>query len=47
VGPDAHVTAGSISFDAIIPGRRTVWVADPDGNLVEISQGYADPLPTG
>jgi len=42
MGPDAHVTAGPMSFDAIIPGWRTVWIADPDGNIVEISQGYTD-----
>jgi glyoxylase I family protein len=24
------------------PGWRTVWLADPDGNIVEISQGYTD-----
>ncbi|MDP9313441.1 MAG: VOC family protein [Chloroflexota bacterium] len=39
---DAHVTLGPLSFDSFIPGWRTVWVADPDGNIVEISQGYAD-----
>ena len=42
MGPDAHVTAGPMSFDAIIPGWRTVWIADPDGDIVEISQGYTD-----
>jgi glyoxylase I family protein len=47
MGPDAHVTAGPMSFDAIIPGWRTVWVADPDGNIVEISQGYTIPLRIG
>jgi glyoxylase I family protein len=42
MGPDARVTLGPLSFDAFIPGWRTVWVADPDGNIVEISQGYTD-----
>jgi glyoxylase I family protein len=42
MGADARVTAGPMSFDAFIPGWRTVWVADPDGNIVEISQGYVD-----
>lgn len=42
MGSDARITAGPMDFDAFIPGWRTVWVADPDGNIVEISQGYVD-----
>jgi glyoxylase I family protein len=42
MGGDAVVTLGPLDFDAFIPGWRTVWVADPDGNIVEISQGYTD-----
>jgi glyoxylase I family protein len=42
MGGDARITAGPMSFDDFIPGWRTVWVADPDGNIVEISQGYVD-----
>jgi glyoxylase I family protein len=39
-----------MDFDAFIPGWRTVWVSDPAGNIVEITQGYVDepsppPLP--
>jgi glyoxylase I family protein len=42
MGEDARITLGPLDFDAFIPGWRTVWVADPDGNIVEISQGYVD-----
>ena len=42
MGTDAVITLGPMSFDAFIPGWRTVWVKDPDGNIVEISQGYVD-----
>ena len=42
---DAKVTLGPLSFDAFIPGWRTAWVADPDGNIVEISQGFVDQEP--
>ena len=42
MGADARVTQGPMSFDDFIKGWRTVWVADPDGNVVEISQGYRD-----
>ncbi|WP_034335588.1 VOC family protein [Deinococcus misasensis] len=42
IGDRAEVTLGPLDFDAFIPGWRTVWVRDPDGNIVEISQGYQD-----
>jgi len=50
MGADAQVTLGPVNFDDVIPGWRTAWVADPEGNIIEISQGYADqatppPLP--
>lgn len=42
MGDDAKVTLGPMGFDAFIKGWRTVWVSDPDGNIVEISQGFTD-----
>ncbi len=42
MGADAKITLGPMDFDAFVPGWRTVWVADPEGNIVEISQGYKD-----
>jgi glyoxylase I family protein len=42
MGGDAKVTLGPLDFDAFVKGWRTVWVADPDGNVVEISQGFVD-----
>ena len=42
MGPDARVTLGPLSFDDFIPGWRTAWLADPDGRIVEISQGFTD-----
>jgi glyoxylase I family protein len=42
MGDDAKITLGPMNFDSFIPRWRTVWVADPDGNIVEISQGYVD-----
>ncbi len=42
IGDAAAITLGPLDFDAFIPGWRTVWIADPDGNIVEISQGYKD-----
>jgi glyoxylase I family protein len=42
MGAEARVTLGPLDFDAFIPGWRTVWLADPDGVVVEVSQGYRD-----
>jgi glyoxylase I family protein len=42
MGADAKITLGPLSFDDFIPGWKTVWVADPDGTIVEISQGFVD-----
>jgi glyoxylase I family protein len=42
MGTDANISLGPLDFDAFIPGWRSVWVLDPDGNVVEISQGYVD-----
>lgn len=42
MGDDAKITLGPLSFDNFIPGWRTVWLADPEGNIVEVSQGYVD-----
>ena len=45
-----RLTLGPLDFKDFIPGWRTAWLADPEGNIVEISQGFVDqddppPLP--
>lgn len=42
MGKDAVITLGPFSFSDFIAGWRTVWVSDPEGNIVEISQGFTD-----
>jgi glyoxylase I family protein len=42
MGNDAKITLGPLNFDDYIPGWRTVWIADPDSRIVEISQGFVD-----
>ncbi|WP_094556878.1 VOC family protein [Synechococcus sp. 1G10] len=36
------ITLGPLDFDEYIPGWRTVWIRDPDGRIIEISQGFCD-----
>ena len=42
MGDDAKVTLGPIDFGDFIPGMRTAWISDPEGNIVELNQGYVD-----
>jgi glyoxylase I family protein len=42
IGGAAEVTLGPLAFDDFIPGWKSAWIKDPDGRIVEISQGYRD-----
>jgi glyoxylase I family protein len=42
MGQAAQLMQGPMDFYDAIPGWRTVWVSDPDGNIVEISEGFMD-----
>ncbi|MDF7819909.1 VOC family protein [Runella sp. MFBS21] len=42
MGSDAVITLGPLTFDDFIPGWKTAWVKDPEGNIIEITQGYVD-----
>jgi glyoxylase I family protein len=42
MGTTAEVTLGPLDFSEFIAGWRTVWLRDPDGVVVEVSQGYHD-----
>ena len=37
-----RITLGPVDFDGFIPGWRSVWLRDPEDNIVEISQGFVD-----
>jgi glyoxylase I family protein len=40
------VSLGPLAFDEFIPGWRSVWLTDPDGVIVEVSEGYRDQDPS-
>ncbi len=42
MGSAAKITAGPMNFNDFIRGWRSVWLADPEGNIIEISQGFVD-----
>jgi len=45
IGDNVPVTLGPLQFDEVIRGWQTIWVSDPDGVVVEVSQGYHDQDP--
>lgn len=42
MGGDARLTLGPLDMSGFIPGMRVCWLADPEGNIVELNQGYVD-----
>lgn len=38
----ADISLGPLDFSEHIPGWRSVWLRDPDGVIVEVSEGYRD-----
>jgi glyoxylase I family protein len=42
MGEAADVSLGPLDFSTFIAGWKTVWLRDPDGVVVEVSQGYRD-----
>jgi glyoxylase I family protein len=42
LGADARITLGPLDMGQFIPGMRVAWIADPEGNIVELNQGYCD-----
>ena len=41
MGDEVEVTLGPLDFDSFIPGWRTAWFRDPNGYIIEISQGFS------
>jgi glyoxylase I family protein len=39
---EAPITLGPLDMGQFIPGMRVAWIADPEGNIVELNQGYVD-----
>jgi glyoxylase I family protein len=42
MGDEAHITLGPLDMGQYIHGAQTAWVSDPEGNIVELNQGYVD-----
>ena len=42
LGDAARLTLGPVDMSGFIPGMRVCWMADPEGNILELNQGYVD-----
>ena len=42
MGTDAQITLGPLDMGQFIPGMRVAWISDPEGNIIELNQGYVD-----
>jgi glyoxylase I family protein len=42
MGDEARITLGPLDMSQFIEGMRVAWIADPEGNIVELNQGYVD-----
>jgi len=38
----AKLTLGPSDLSELIPGMKVAWLADPEGNIIELNQGYMD-----
>jgi glyoxylase I family protein len=42
LGDQAKIDLGPLDMGKYIPGMRVAWVTDPEGNILELSQGYVN-----
>jgi glyoxylase I family protein len=42
MGDDATITLGPLDMSEFVEGMRVVWISDPEGNIVELNEGYTD-----
>ncbi|MDD2717381.1 MAG: VOC family protein [Candidatus Wallbacteria bacterium] len=44
IGSAAEITLGPLDLGEMIPGMKICWIADPEGNIIELNQGYKETL---
>jgi glyoxylase I family protein len=42
LGASVKIDLGPVDMSQYIRGMRVAWVADPEGNILELSQGYVE-----
>lgn len=44
LGDEVTITMGPVDMSGFISGMKVCWVSDPEGNIVELNQGYVDEI---
>ncbi|TYQ13283.1 UNVERIFIED_CONTAM: glyoxylase I family protein [Acetivibrio alkalicellulosi] len=42
MGSDAVITLGPLDMSDFILDMKVCWISDPEGNIIELNQGYVD-----
>lgn len=42
IGEDLKITQGPINLDDFVEGMKACWIEDPEGNIIELCEGYRD-----
>lgn len=41
-GDDLKITLGPLKLDSFVKGMRACWIEDPEGNIIELNEGYSE-----
>ncbi len=44
IAQDADLSLGPLDMSQYVTGMKVAWIKDPEGNVVELNQGYQDQL---
>lgn len=42
MGEDVKITEGPVNLDGFVLGMKACWIEDPEGNVIELCEGYRD-----
>lgn len=42
MGEDLKITQGPVNLDNFVQGMKACWIEDPEGNVIELCEGYRD-----
>jgi len=42
MGNDIHITLATMQVDNFSKGMKACWVSDPEGNIIELCEGYME-----
>ncbi len=42
IGEELKITYGPVKLDSFVQGMKACWIEDPEGNVIELCEGYRD-----